>query len=439
MGNKNKFSKYDLTLATDLNASKREHFLFRMEDSVNNFKKIWIALLIITIPFIGGMIVGDRLSKGNQNADTDIQKNEQAIEYPRMKELNKLIEDHYLFDVDKKQMEESVYKGMFQGLGDPYSVYLNEEDYQSLMESTSGKYAGVGIVVSVSEDNFITVVSPIEGTPASEAGIRTGDKIIQVEETSYTGEQMDEAIDKMRGEPNTDVVVTISRPVKDKADEVFDVTLTRRIIQTHTVKSQLLNGEIGYININQFDENTYKEFAAEYDKMKKEGAKGILLDLRNNPGGVLPITVQIADMLLPKGPVVKTVDKKGNEEIESSDSSMEDLPMTVLVNKGSASASEILAGALKDYGRAIILGETTFGKGIVQRIFPLTENVETGPGVKLTISEYYTPKGTKIHEVGVKPDIEVVLSEDVIELGPDHLDQDKQLVEGLKNITKRIQ
>lgn len=406
---------------------------------MNRFKKIWIILLLMIIPFIVGMIVGERMSPGKIDSPEVVKEKVNQRQFPRMDELNKLIEENYLFDVDEKKVEESVYKGLFQGLDDPYSVYLDEEDYQSLMESTSGKYAGVGIVVSVSDDDFITVVSPIEGTPASEAGIRTGDKIIQVDEVSYTGSQMDEAVDKMRGEPNTDVNVTISRPVKDKADEVFDVTLTRRIIQNHTVKSQILNGEIGYITINQFDENTYKEFSSEYNKVKKEGAKGIILDLRNNPGGVLPITVQIADMLLPKGPVVKTVDKHGNEEVESSGASMEDLPMTVIVNEGSASASEILAGALKDYGRAVIMGETTFGKGIVQRIFPLSENVETGPGVKLTISEYYTPKGTKIHEIGVEPDIKSELADDITQLGPDHLDQDTQLRDAIDNITERIQ
>ncbi|MGO4987257.1 S41 family peptidase [Gallicola sp. Sow4_E12] len=405
---------------------------------MDKFKKIWIVILLITIPFIGGMIVGDRMDRAVSTNLPANQEKESQRELPRMDELNKLIEENYLFDVDEKKVEESVYKGLFEGLGDPYSVYLNEEEYQSLMESTSGKYAGVGIVVSVSEDNFITVVSPIEGTPAAEAGIRTGDKIVQVDETSYTGKQMDDAVDKMRGEPNTDVILTISRPVKDKADEVFDVTLTRRIIQTHTVKSQILNGNIGYITINQFDENTYKEFSSEYEKVKSEGATGIILDLRNNPGGVLPITVQIADMLLPEGPIVKTVDKKGNEQIESSEASMEDQPMTVLVNQGSASASEILAGALKDYGRAVIIGETTFGKGIVQRIFPLSENVETGPGVKLTISEYYTPKGTKIHGVGVEPDIKIELDKEITELGPDHLDQDEQLQEAITNITERI-
>lgn len=411
---------------------------------MNKLKKVWIVFIIMAIPFVLGLILGQKVNLPGGEDVIISRKEYQSLtngknnKFPEMEKLEKLIDDYYLFDVDQKKVEENVYKGLFQGLNDPYSVYMNQEEYQGLMESTSGKYAGVGIVVSVSEDNFITVVSPIEGTPAFEAGIRTGDKIIQVNEETFSGHQMEEATEKMRGEPNTDVSITLSRPVEGKVDEVFDVNLTRRMIQMHTVKSKVLKEGIGYLHINQFDENTTNEFNTEYNKLKEANVKGIVLDLRNNPGGLLPVTVQIADILLPKGVIVKTVDKNGNEEVENSSASMEDIPMTVLVNGGSASASEILAGALKDYGRATLVGTQTFGKGIVQRVFPLSENMETGPGVKLTVSEYFTPKGTRIHEVGVTPDIVSELSKEVKATGPDNIMEDTQLQDAIENIKSRV-
>jgi len=348
--------------------------------------------------------------------------------------VERYVKENYLRDVDDKTLIDGQLKGMLQSLEDPYSVYMTEDEFASLLQQTSGTYAGIGIVVTPGEDNLITVVSPIEGTPGERAGIKSGDKILKVDGKEFSAENMDEAVKVMKGEPNTKVVLTIMRKDKDGNSNIFDVEIVREQIRLITVKSNIIDDNIGYIKITSFDELTYKDFKTELNKLAKRNIKGLIIDLRNNPGGLLDVCAQIADELLGEGDIVYTETKTGRREYIKSNKSMVDYPLVVLVNGASASASEILAGAIKDHGRGLLIGTTTFGKGVVQRIIDLQD----GTGLKLTISEYFTPNGTNIHGVGIEPDIVVELPEDVEEIGVENLKEDTQLRKAIEEIKSRI-
>lgn len=339
--------------------------------------------------------------------------------------LQNAIERDFLYEVDQENIEEGIYKGLFAALDDPYSVYYNDSEFQKLLEDNAGEFGGIGIVITAESEEFITVVSPITGTPGERGGIQPGDKIIAINDTVYFGSDLEEAVETMRGEPGTDVSITIRREaVNAQGFEDIDMTITREIIRVESVASQEI-GDYTYISLYSFDENT----ASDFESIIKEAAQtsqGAVIDLRNNPGGLLSSVVEISDLLLPEGDIVSTVDKAGKKEVQSSDGSMVDIPLVVLINEGSASASEILAGALQDHGRAEIIGTQSFGKGIVQKIYPLSEG-----GYKLTVSEYYTAKGNKIHDVGVTPDIVLDLDEEASGIGPDFLEEDNQLAEAL--------
>jgi len=349
--------------------------------------------------------------------------------------VEKYIKDNYLRDVDEKKLIDGQLKGMLQSLGDPYSNYMTEDEFASLLQQTSGTYAGIGIVVTPGEDNLITVVSPIEGTPGERAGIKSGDKILKVDGKEYLADNMDEAVKVMKGEPKTKVVLTIMRKDKDGNNDIFDVEIVREIIRLVTVKSSIIDDDIGYIKITSFDDLTYKDFKAELDKLGRKNIKGLIIDLRNNPGGLLDRCAQIADKLLGEGDIVYTETKTGKREYIKSDKSMVKYPLAVLINEGSASASEILAGAIRDHGRGVLIGTTTFGKGVVQRIIDLND----GTGMKLTISEYFTPNGTNIHGVGIEPDIVVELPEGVEEIGVENIKEDTQLKRAIEEIKSKIE
>ena len=250
------------------------------------------------------------------------------------------------------------------------------------------------------------MVSPIEDTPGEKAGLITGDRIISVNGEAVFGDKLDYAVDLMKGEPGTKLKLSILR---DGRDEVFDVSIIREEIRLKTVRSEVMEKNIGYIRISMFDEQTAKDFKEHLQSLKKKNVKGIILDLRNNPGGLLDECIEIADEILGEQVIVYTEDRNGNRKVERSDKRQLELPIVVLVNKGSASASEILAGAIKDGGKGKIIGTTTFGKGLVQQVKPLTD----GTGFKFTISEYFTPNGINIHGIGVEPDIVVELPKEL--------------------------
>ncbi|HAE92619.1 MAG TPA: S41 family peptidase [Tissierella sp.] len=355
-------------------------------------------------------------------------------EFSKVMMVEDYVKENYLRDVDEKKLIDGQLKGMLQSLEDPYSTYMTKEEFESFLQQTSGTYAGIGVVVTPGDDNLITVVSPIEDTPGERAGIKSGDKIIKVNGVEYFGENMDEAVKVMKGEPNTKVSLTILRKNRENKNNIFDIEVTREIIRLVTVKSNIIDDDIGYIKITSFDELTYKDFKIELDKLGKRNIKGLIIDLRNNPGGLLNVCADIADELLGEGDIVYTQTKDGKREYLKSDKKMVDYPLVLLVNKGSASASEILAGAVKDHKRGTLIGTTTFGKGVVQRI----KDLDDGSGLRLTISEYFTPNGINIHGIGIEPDIVVELTEGVEEIGVNNLMEDTQLRKALEEIKTKI-
>lgn len=354
--------------------------------------------------------------------------------YSKAMSLESYIKDYFLKEVDEERLMEGQLKGMFQALEDPYSVYMTQEEFKDFTEHTKGVYGGIGVIVTPGEDNLITVVAPIEGTPGERAGLKTGDKIIKVEGKEFTADNMDKAVKLMKGEPNTKVNITILRKDKDGKNEYIDMEIVREEIRLVTVKSDIIDDNIGYIRITSFDELTYEDFKKELKTLVDKKVSGIILDLRYNPGGLLDVCVDIADEFLDEGVVVYTETRKGERTYEKSSAKHVDLPLVVLVNEGSASASEILAGAIKDRNRGILIGNKTFGKGIVQRIRQLSD----GSGFKLTVSEYFTPNGTSIHGIGIEPDIVVDLPEDVEEIGIENLDKDTQLKVAIEKMKEMI-
>ncbi len=348
--------------------------------------------------------------------------------------IEKYIESNYLRDLDHEKAVDGQLKGLVQSLEDPYSQYLTAEEYASFTQQTSGIYGGIGVIVTPGDDNYITVVSPIEDTPGERAGLKTGDKILKVNGEEFYADTMDKAVKVMKGEPNTPVTLTIGRKDKENKNNIFDVEIVREEIRLVTVKSNVIDDNIGYIKLTSFDELTYDDFKVSLNELEAKGVNGLIIDLRNNPGGLLSITANIADEFLGVADIVYTETKDGTREYLRSNKGKTDLPLVLLVNGGSASASEILAGAMQDLKRGELVGTTTFGKGVVQRIKPLPD----GSGIKLTVSEYFTPNGTNIHGIGIVPDVVVELDEEVEEIGIDNIDNDNQLQKALEVLKAKI-
>lgn len=300
------------------------------------------------------------------------------------------------------------------------------------MESSSGEYPGIGIYLAPNADNEIEIVSPIEDTPADKAGLLAKDLIIGVNGETVNADVMDEAIATIKGEPGTPVTLTIYRPSKK---EKFDVDITREWIDVKVVKSKMIDDQIGYLRLSMFDEQSAAEFEKHLKELQASGAKGVVVDLRQNPGGYLSQCVEIADMLLGKELIVYTESRNGDDEEYYSDDQKVDVQLVVLVDNGSASASEILTGALKDHKAATIVGTTTFGKGVVQIVQPYSENT----GFKLTTSQYFTPNGVNIHGIGIEPDVVIELDEAYYEIENPTDADDNQLQKAIEIIKTKIQ
>jgi len=302
---------------------------------------------------------------------------------------------------DKKLLEEAI-QGMLNGL-DPHSSYLNEEDYRELRVGTSGEFGGVGIEVGM-EDGFLKVIAPIDDTPAARAGIKAGDTIIKLDDKTVKGMALDDAVKLMRGKPGTKIELTITREGREKP---FDVTLERAVIKVVSVKGRLLEPGYLYIRLSQFQTHTAEDLIKTISRLKGQGpVRGLILDLRNNPGGVLNAAVAVSDAFLETGLIVYTEGRVKDSQLRfqaAPDDVLDGAPMVVLVNGGSASASEIVAGALQDHKRAVVMGRQTFGKGSVQTIIPINERT----ALKLTTARYFTPNGRSIQADGIKPDIEL--------------------------------
>ena len=319
----------------------------------------------------------------------------------KIDELMSYIDLYYNDDYDEDDIRNAIYAGTLEGLGDPYSVYYTADEYKDMQINTSGNYYGIGAALSQdAKTKEVTISKVYEGTPAEEAGLKDGDQIIKVNDTESTSKELSALVQEIRGEEGTTVHLQVYRASNNKT---FEIDVERKNVELPSITSKMLDGGIGYIQISEFQSKTDEQFKSALADLKKQGMKSLIVDVRSNPGGLINAASNILDQILPEGTVVYTEDKYGKREDYTSDSNCLDCPIAVLVNENSASASEIFAGAIKDYNYGTLIGTKTFGKGIVQTVFPL----EDGDAVKITTAKYYTPKGNYIHGVGIEPDIEL--------------------------------
>ena len=320
----------------------------------------------------------------------------------KLDQLNGLIESYYLYEdeIDEDVLIDGIYSGYASALGDPYTVYYDKEETKALLETTSGEFSGIGATMSKNiNSGEITVVNVYEDSPADKAGLKAGDILYQVDGKDAEGQELDTVVSWIKGEKGTDVAIKVMR-----AGEAVETVATRDVIQVQTVRYEMKEDSIGYIMVSEFDDVTYDQFKEALDDLEAQGMQGLVIDLRGNPGGNLTTVTDMLKILLPEGTIVSTEDKYGNVEEVACDGKNEfTKPLAVLVNQYSASASEIFAGAVQDYGTGQIVGVTTYGKGVVQQPMDLND----GTYLKLTIAEYYTPSGRSINGEGVTPDVEV--------------------------------
>lgn len=343
--------------------------------------------------------------------------------YKKVEALEEYITDNYYQDVSDVDFMSEILKGLFKALDDPYSVYFTPEEFKAYNESASGVYEGIGVVVAPGEDGFITVVSPIHDSPGFDAGLKTNDKIIKVDGVEFFADELSEAVRNIRGPASSTVILTIRRE-----NEIFDIPVVRKKIKLEAVTSEVLEGDIGYMKMSQFDKDVALEFKQHLADLESQNIKGLILDLRFNGGGYLSQCLEITDMLIGEGIIVKTKDNAGNVVIENSDADKIDYPLVVIVNEGSASASEILTGAVKDNEEGIIIGTTTFGKGLVQTMLPLSSFDDSG--FKLTIEQYFTPDDHYINGTGIEPNIVVEDDEET--------EEDEQLIMAIDLINDAV-
>ncbi len=399
---------------------------------MKRFGKIILSLVLIGAIGFSGFMLGTNLDLGQGMKADD----KELI--GEMESLKGLLDNNFLFDYEEEDLYNGALKGMFANLGDPYTSYYPADEFTKLMENLDGRYKGIGVTVSASKEGTIKVIQVFEDSPAKEAGMKSGDIIKSVEGKEFDATELDKAVGLIRGEPGTKVKLEVIRISEDKPEgEEIPMMVERRDVKVDTVFAENLSigdKNIGYLRLSAFDDITWDDFKEKYSKLKNSDIDGLVLDLRNNPGGSLDVCLNIADTFLDEGVIVTTEDKNGNVITEKSDSDMDDIPMVTLINENSASASEILAGAFKDRGRSKIIGKKSFGKGIVQKLFPL----ENGAGAKITISEYKTPNGEKINKIGVKPDVEVENTNLDLDLNENDFTKDPQFLNAVKELLKEI-
>lgn len=346
----------------------------------------------------------------------------------KLKVLRQMLEQTYLRaeELDEETLADGAYAGYVNAVGDPYTVYYNKEQTDELMESVSGEYSGIGAALTQNNTTGeITITRVYEGQPADEAGMKEGDILYQVDDREITDEDINEVVTWIKGQEGTEVDLYVLRD-----GEEIKLTATRRKVEVQTVEYEMKAEDIGYIQVTEFDSVTYEQFKNAMETLESEGMKGLVIDLRSNPGGSLDIVLDMLRLILPEGTIVSTKDRDGNETVYSCDGKNEfNKPLVVLVNQYSASASEIFAGAVKDYGVGKIVGVTTYGKGVVQQIFSLRD----GSSLKVTISEYFTPSGASINGIGVIPDVEVEYIAD-----EEHPEADNQLDAALEELKKML-
>jgi len=392
---------------------------------------VWMIVIVAVVSSTVTMAL-----MGSSAARLVSQEDYEALErYRRLEEVyDTLVRDYYV-PVDEEALVTGAVRGMMDAVDDPYTFYYTTEEMEQSNERTEGVYHGVGMVVQLTGDGYIEIVRVYAGSPAEKAGLRTGDYIVAVDGTAVTGESaktLNDAVLLIQGEDGTDVCLTVQRGV-----EKLDLTATRAAVNISYVDYSLIGDDVGYVNISQFTGDDVTGFEEAMEAFKSAGVAGMIVDLRSNPGGLLDHVVEIADMVLPEGLVTYVEDRHGNRQEEKSDAEYWDIPMVVLVNEASASASELFSAAVQDYDRASVVGTTTFGKGIVQSLITFAED---GAGMQLTTASYYSPNGRSIHKTGVEPDVIVELDEDamVSALTPDP-EKDNQLAAALEELRKRMQ
>lgn len=373
-------------------------------------------LVIIAVAFgIRSWVIGNSLASSGVSAK-DVEN--------KLDVINGLIDEYYLYEdeIDSNALVEGLYSGYTEALGDPYTEYYDEEETQALFESTSGEFSGIGVTMSQGPDGTITVTNIYKDSPADKAGMQVDDILLQVDGKDIQGKDLNTVVSYVKGEKGSEVTLTVLRDNKE-----VDLTAVRDTIEVQTVDYRMMDGQLGYISVSEFDDVTYEQFKTAMDDLEAQNMQGLIIDLRNNPGGNVDTVTDMLKLLLPEGPIISIKYKNGNTEEMTCDGTNEfKKPLAVLVNGYSASASEIFSGAVQDYGTGTIVGTTTYGKGVVQQLISLGD----GTCLKLTIAEYYTPSGRSINGTGVTPDVEIEYKYD--ENNPDADNQLEKAVEVLQ-------
>ena len=391
------------------------------------YKIIMLVVLVAFITFLITSIVMYQYFTNDSFGKSIVEKSEQTSDIAEtLEDYRKIIDKYYLGDIDEEKLKEGAIAGYIKGLDDEYTEYISKEDMADYMADTTGNFVGIGVyMVQDTEANKIMVLSPIKGSPAEKAGLQPGDYIIAVDGVTYTGEQMTEASNKIKGETGTTVKLQIQRK-----DETLDIELTRENIKVNPVEGEVLENNIGYIEFSSFDDGTAEEFKMKFKELQRKGIKSLIIDLRNNGGGIVDEALEIANYILDKDSVILyEVDKNNNETVEkTTDEPIINMPIVILTNENTASSSEILAGALKDHKKATIVGEKTYGKGVIQRLLTLPD----GSGLKITSEKYLTPNRTEINKVGIEPDEKVELPETVTNILNVEKTEDTQLQKAIE-------
>ena len=397
-----------------------EEKLIKEFETENKNMRIRFILITILVALIAAVAASEftlfyyygGMSLEKDEVSQDASLNIEAIANS-LKNFREVIDEYFIGDIDEQKLMDETIKGYVRGLDDPYSEYMTAEEWGKFKTNTMGNYVGIGIYMSVDKNDNIVVVAPIKGTPAEEAGLQTGDVIVYVDDENMLGVSSELVSAKIKGEEGTKVKITVLR-----GEEYLDFEIERKSIKVYHVETEMLENKIGYISLLTFDQGCAEEFKNAYNDLKAKGAKKLIIDLRNNTGGLVEECLQIADMILPKGSIeLITVDAKGEKIYSESNKEpiFGDEKIVVLINEYSASASEILVGALMDNNKAISVGKKSYGKGVIQTVLELND----GSVLKLTISEYYTPNESKINEIGITPTHEVEMN--------DETDEDEQL------------
>lgn len=385
----------------------------------NNSSKKSIIIVAIVIAFIFSNIMffyignvfafsGLTLKSVSEDVAKDLEDIKDVKKYNLLFQVREALLAKYDGQIDDNALLEAAIKGMTQSLKDPYTVFMNANEYKAFVEQSEGHFVGIGAQLGIKDDK-VTIVAPIEGSPAEKAGLKSGDVILKIDGNDIVEPNVEKTISMIKGEQGKPVTLTVARA----NSQDLDITIVRDVIKVVSVRGEIIDGDIGYIQISSFDEDVAKNFKEKIIELKNQGMKGMILDLRGNPGGFLGEAVNVASQFIPKGNVVTyTVDKYENkQESKSVGGEAEGMPLVILIDGGSASASEVVTGALRDYKAGTIVGTTSFGKGVVQQ---LIEFKDGSGGLKVTTSKYYTPNGENIHKIGIKPDIEVAIPEEML-------------------------